>query len=135
MKYKGKEDADFYKTSKFDKILIGLILFFSVVSIIWIMHNRIQQSSQPKAALIYQKDKLMEEVDLNKDRIITLLDGRMQIEVKRGQIRVVKSDCSQRICVNMGWIQYAGQTIVCVPNKVLVEIKSTGSSLLDVIAN
>ncbi len=46
----------------------------------------------------------------------------MEIEVKEGRIRVLKSDCPQKICVQTGWISKPGQTIICVPNKVLIEI-------------
>lgn len=133
MKHGLQEGADFYKTSKFDVILIGLVLFLSVVSILWFTRTRIRQSSEPKVALIYQKDKLLEEVKLDNDNAISILNGRMQIEIKGRRIRVVNSDCPQHICVNMGWIKYSGQTIVCVPNKVVIEIKSAGSPLLDAV--
>ena len=133
MKHGFKEEASFYKTSKFDAILIGLVLFFSVVSIFWFTHRYTQESSSAKKALIYQNNNLLEQVELDKDKTITLFDGRMQIEVKAGKIKIIKSDCPQHICVNMGWIKYSGQTIVCAPNKVAVEIKSTGSPLIDAV--
>jgi len=128
-----QEDAGFYKTSKLDVILIGLVLFFSVVSIVWFTRSRIRRSSEPKVALIYQKDKLLEEVKLDNDKAISILNGRMQIEIKGRRIRVVNSDCPQHICVNMGWIKYSGQTIVCTPNKVVIEVKSIGSPLIDAV--
>ena len=133
MKHGLQEDADFYKTSKFDVVLIGLVLFFSIVSILWFTRTRIRQSSEPKVVLIYQKGKLLEEVKLDNDNAISILNGRMQIEVKGRRIRVVNSDCPQHICVNMGWIKYSGQTIVCAPNKVVIEVKSTGSPLIDAV--
>jgi len=138
MRFKDEEnqdrDNDFYKISKFDVILITFILFFSVICIFWFMRERFQKSGAPKIVLIYQKDKLLEKVGLGKDKVLTLLNGQMQIEVKGGKVRVAKADCPQHICVNMGWIKYSGQTIVCAPNKVLIELKSTGSPLLDAVA-
>lgn len=133
MKHGLKEGIGFYKTSKFDAILIGLVLFFSVVSIFWITRSRIRQSSESKVALIYQKGTLVEEVKLDNDNAISILNGRMQIEIKGRRIRVTNSDCPQHICVNMGWIKYSGQTIVCAPNKVVIEVKSTGSPLIDAV--
>jgi len=133
MKHGLQEDAGFYKTSKFDAILIGLVLFFSVVSIFWITQRHREESSSAKKALIYQNNKLLEQVELDKDKSITLFDGRIQIEVKAGKIKIIKSDCPQHICVNMGWIRYSGQTIVCAPNKVVIEVKSTGSPLIDAV--
>lgn len=128
------EDASFYKTSRFDLILIGLILFFSIVAIFGITQRTTRESQGAKKALVYQNDRLLEEVELNKDRTIVLSEGKMQIEVKAGKIRIIHADCPYHLCVNMGWIQYSGQTIVCVPNQILIEIKSTGSPLLDAVS-
>ena len=127
-------DVDFYRASKFDRVLIGLIIFFAIVSILWINRERFRQSSQGKTALIYQRDNLLEKAGLEKDKIITMLNGKMQIEIKNRKLRVLNSDCPQHICMNMGWIKYSGQTIACVPNQVLIEIKSGGSPLLDAVS-
>jgi len=127
------KESSFYKTSKYDIILIAFIVFFSLVFMLWINQGRFKQASGPGIALIYQKDKLLEKVGLKKDGIVNILDGQMQIEIKGKKIRVVKADCPQHVCINMGWIQYSGQTIVCAPNKVLIEIASKGSPLLDAV--
>jgi len=127
--------ADFYKTSKFDAILISLVLFLSVVSILWFTGTRIRQLSEPITVLIYQKDRLLEEVKLENDNLISILNGRMQIEIRNNRVRVVKSDCPQHICMNTGWVKYSGKSIVCVPNRVIIELKSTAEPFLDAVAN
>lgn len=121
------KDFDFYKISKSDVGIIAMVLLFSIISIAWTVYARGVPSSKGLRALIYQNNKLVEESGLDKNKIITLFDGKMQIEIKEKKIRVVKSDCPHHICVNRGWIQYSGQTIACVPHKVLIEIKSTAS--------
>ena len=132
MRNEPKDDINFYKTSRFDVIFIGVILALSIFYIVWIGLR--QPASKSATALIYLKDGLLEEVDLRKDRMIPLLSGRMQIEVKGEKIRVAKSECPHHICVNMGWLRYSGQTIACVPNKVLIEIKSAGPAIVDAVA-
>lgn len=127
------KESSFYKTSKYDIILIAFIVFFSLVFMLRINQGRFKQASGSGIALIYQKDKLLEKVDLKKDGIVNILDGQMQIEVKKGKIRVIKADCPQHVCINMGWVKYSGQTIVCAPNKVIIEIASKGSPLLDAV--
>ncbi|MDO8603660.1 MAG: NusG domain II-containing protein [Candidatus Omnitrophota bacterium] len=128
-----EENKDFYQTTRFDLIFIVLILFFSVVSF-WVIHKRFQPSSGQSAVYIYQKDKLLEDSGLDKDKIIAILDGRMQFELKDGRVRVISTDCPHHICKNMGWIKYNGETIVCVPNQVLIEIKSEGPAIIDAVA-
>ncbi len=127
-------ESGFYKTSGLDVILIAGVLIFSVISIFRFSLSRPKQSAEAKEVLIYQNQKLLEKTGLNKDRMIALLSGQMQIEIRGGKLSVIHSECPQHICVNMGWIQYSGQTIVCVPNRVVIEIKSSSSPLLDVVA-
>lgn len=128
------EDDDFYKTSKLDIVIVALILCVSIFFILPFFYKQTQRVSQPGIALIYQKNKLVEEVGLDKNKTIALLGGQMRIEVRDGKIRVLSSNCPQHICVNMGWIKYSGQTIVCAPNHILIEIKPQGSSILDAVS-
>lgn len=129
-----EEENDFYRTSRFDWIFIALILGFSMV-FFWFTRNPIQTSSKSaKVVLVYQKDKLLEQADVEKDKIIEILNGRMRIELKSGRARVLNSDCPHQICKNMGWIKHNGETIVCVPNQVLIEIKSNGPAVIDAVA-
>jgi len=60
-----------------------------------------------------------ENISLSKDQIFTLENG-VVIEVKGGRIRVKDSDCPQKICVKHGWLRYANDVIVCLPNKTIL---------------
>ena len=125
-----KEDLDFYRLSKFDIILIILVIFFSIISIPGVTRGN-SRSSDSKAALINIGGKLYQQIDLKEDRIITLPihNDAVKVEAREGKIRVVDSDCPRQVCVHQGAISYPGQTIVCVPNKVLIEIKSAAPFL------
>jgi hypothetical protein len=84
--------------------------------------------------MVYQENKLLTEADLKKNATLPVLDGKMMIEIRQGRVRVLSSNCPQHICMHTGWIQYAGQTIVCVPNHILIEVKSTAPQLVDAVA-
>jgi len=50
----------------------------------------------------------------------------MRIEIKADKgARILDSDCPAKICVHTGWIRMPGETIVCLPNKILLEIQGT----------
>lgn len=52
-----------------------------------------------------------------------------------GKVRVVEADCPDRLCVNFGWAQRVGQTIVCLPHRVIIKIESkTANFELDGVA-
>jgi len=44
------------------------------------------------------------------------------VEVSDGRVRVLRADCPDQVCVRTGWIRYGGQSVVCLPNRVAVEI-------------
>jgi hypothetical protein len=120
-----------YKVTVIDVALVVLILFFSIGAILYTKLGLNAQLSKVPEAYVYQEGKLVKSLRLDKDQEVIL--GRMLLEIKEGRIRVRESDCPRKICVNTGWIKTPGQVIVCVPNKVLVEIKSAGSPFLDAV--
>ena len=42
------------------------------------------------------------------------------------------ADCPDELCVRQGWIEYDGQSIICLPNKITVMV-SGGDSLVDFV--
>ncbi|MCX7883047.1 MAG: NusG domain II-containing protein [Brevinematales bacterium] len=48
--------------------------------------------------------------------------GKGKIEIKKGKVRMLESDCPDHICVKKGWIFRKGDAIICMPNHVVVEI-------------
>ncbi|WP_297818002.1 NusG domain II-containing protein [uncultured Lactobacillus sp.] len=46
------------------------------------------------------------------------------VEVNNDKIRVKDANCKDQVCVKQGWKSRSGQSIVCLPHKFLIEIKS-----------
>ncbi len=53
---------------------------------------------------------------------VTSCGVSLQIEVKDGRVAVVDADCPDGICVSTGWIDRAGEAIVCIPAKAVITI-------------
>lgn len=47
------------------------------------------------------------------------------IEVSDGKIRVKDTNCGDLICVRRGWISKKGESIVCLPHKLVIDIQSS----------
>ncbi|HNV06747.1 MAG TPA: NusG domain II-containing protein [Petrotogaceae bacterium] len=63
-------------------------------------------------------------------------DGKylLTVEFYQGKVRVKESTCDNQICVRTGWISNTGQTIVCLPYKIVVEpIGGTKTDGVDII--
>ena len=58
---------------------------------------------------------------------VTTDKGTNEVEVKGGRVRVNDADCPNRDCVGQGWIDRAGQQIVCLPHELWIEIVSDES--------
>ena len=72
---------------------------------------------------------------LSEDREITVeRDGHInKITIKNGTVSMSFSDCQGQDCVHQGAISQTGESIICLPNKVVLEI-SGGTRQYDTIA-
>lgn len=71
--------------------------------------------------VIKQDNKVLHELSLSQNRTIEL-EGNT-IEIKNGKADVTKATCKNQICVRHKIIENKGESIVCIPNGVIVEIK------------
>jgi hypothetical protein len=57
--------------------------------------------------------------------------GHTTVSIDGGIVSVTKSDCSEKICVQSGSIENAGQWIACMPNRIFVTIRGKKEGVLD----
>ena len=58
---------------------------------------------------------------LNEDREISIED-KNTVVIKDGQVYMADADCPDKLCVNSRPISSRGQSIVCLPNRVVLKI-------------
>jgi hypothetical protein len=73
--------------------------------------------------------------------LTTLRGGPAYLEVANGAVRLCrpgdKPFCPQEICLATGWIKRPGETIICVPNRLVVRVIShtqTGEAAVDAVS-
>ena len=71
---------------------------------------------------------------LSKDVDIPINDTNYLI-IKDGKADMLEANCPDHICVDQKAISKTGETIVCLPNKVIVEVRSAESPELDAVTN
>ena len=115
-------ESGLYRVSKFDWILAVLILAASVGIFLSLSSKN---SHAGTSAALYCNGSLVGSYDLSRDRIVTqpVAGHEIKLEISGGRIRILDTDCPRQICRHAGWISRANQTIVCVPNKILIEVK------------
>jgi hypothetical protein len=48
--------------------------------------------------------------------------GKSEIEIKNGRVRFTHSTCHSQQCILHGWIDKAGETLVCLPNQISIQL-------------
>ena len=88
-----------------------------------------------KYAVVQNKEGFYQALPLDEDATVTVQSslGTNVIEVSGGRVRCREADCSNQTCVNQGWVSGNGQTIVCLPHELTVQLvadPSQASSLV-----
>ena len=75
-------------------------------------------------AVIQNSDGFYQVLSLGEDATVTVTGslGTNIIEVANGRVRCLESDCSNQTCVKQGWVSGRGQTVVCLPHKLIVQV-------------
>ena len=128
-----QKKPSFYRITISDIILILLIFLFTISTVIFASQDMYTPLAGNQKISIFHNGKFLKQLNLNKDQEIPLLDGNMTIEIRGGKLRVTKSDCTRQTCVHMGYISHQGETIACLPNRILIEVDPSESSVVDAV--
>lgn len=112
--------------TKGDKYLIIFIVVISLLSLVYVK----------KATTRYDEKYILIQVDgkdykkiffgpevIGKKIPIETEFGYNLIEVGDGKVRVIEADCPDKLDVKQGYISNPGEVIVCLPNRLVIEIK------------
>ncbi len=119
---------------KNDLILIGAILVVAVVGLLGMeIYKKLATEDEPYVSVTIdgiEKDtySLLED----REETYEFENGSYNVlQIKDGYAAIIEADCPDQICVNHKHIKYSGETIVCLPNKLVVEVKNAKESEVD----
>ena len=104
-------------------IVIYLLLAFLFFQLAW----NILQFPEVKAekAEIYVDGRLEYVYPLQEEQKLFFVDtpiGGVNVEIKDKKIRVTTSNSPLKLCVKQGWIDGVGESIIGVPDRLLIQI-------------
>lgn len=107
---------------------IFLILVLLGVSLVCALAFFIYQSNttQNGVAVVTVDGEVFGKYPLDVDTRVKIGDGNDMnvLDISGGYASIIEASCPDKICVNHRAINKNGQTIVCLPNKVVVEVES-----------
>ena len=119
--------------NKSAKVILALLVVIAAASAAFLL-LRPRDTVHPVARVTLD-GALVEEIDLTavKEARTFTVEGKggltNTILVEPGRIRVDHADCPDQICVNQGFISDGTEPIVCLPNKLIIQITGGGEAL------
>lgn len=100
-------------------IAVSIVLF----GLYWLMMRDFNGATE-KTVVIYKDDVVIWTRPIQKDRIIQLepFGVSMVVEIRDQKVRVLSSSCHQQICVRKGWTGQVHNPIICLPNKITINV-------------
>ncbi len=96
---------------------LGLVFFFNQrPGASSRLYASVQISGQEVERIYFKKARGREEFRGDYGYNIVEYDGE--------RIRVVEADCRDQVDVRQGWIENPGETLICLPHRFVLEIKS-----------
>lgn len=125
------------KKRKGDMVLIVVILALAAAAYFGIKFYQRMSTKEPVAVVTVDGDEYGRfPLDQDVKERIELPDGAYNIlVVKDGAADITDASCPDGICVNHRAISRQSETIVCLPNKVVVEIQNGEESDVDSMTN
>ena len=117
--------------TKADKILIVIVVLLSFASLGYI--NRQGLTDEDTYVSIQYNGEEIRKVIFDRQIVGTTIPietelGYNLIEIGDERVRVLEADCPDQIDVEQGWISRKGETLICLPNKLVVELKGLSTS-------
>lgn len=120
------------KLEKRDKLLIVIVVCVALCA--FLAHQIIGGDGAGKVT-VKVNGELKGIYSLAEDQTIEINGGTNILQIKNGKADMTEADCPDQLCVNQRAISRQGESIICLPHKVVVEVESSESSELDAVTN
>ncbi len=117
---------------KNDIILAAVLVLVAALIWLFIYLTRTEGAS----VLVTVDGKVYGEYPLDTDAEIRIgdQDAYNLLVINDGKTQIAEASCPDKLCVNQGKICFDGQSIICLPNKVVVEVTGGEQSDYDAVA-
>lgn len=120
---------EWLKTHRNDVILVAVLIALGGALLLFLRLTR----QDGGIARVRIDGETVLELPLSQDAQVELGEpgrGNLLI-IENGAARVERADCPDQVCVRQGAVRYNGESIVCLPHKLIVSIEGGGSNGVD----
>lgn len=119
--------------NKRDFIAIAIVVVISAVGFLLLNTGR----AQGREVVISLDGSEYGTYLLADDKVIEVKSdiGLNIVVIENGAVYMKDADCSDRYCVKQGKVSSGGDSVICLPHKLVVEVKSSdGENTIDAVA-
>ncbi len=122
------------KNSMKKKDWILIIVVLCVAGCAYLSHQLLRNTGAGEV-IVKVNGELTGTYSLNEDQEVEINQGSNILEIKNGRADMLEADCPDQLCVHQKAVSASNENIICLPNKVIVEIRSRTDSQIDMVAN
>ncbi|WP_029321281.1 NusG domain II-containing protein [Butyrivibrio sp. AE3004] len=106
-----------------------LLLTVIILSLLLLIFGKIFSKNGTKAVISVNGEIIKElPLDIDTEFEVKSENGDINIiEIGNGYCYVKSANCPDKLCINQGEISKAGESIICLPHKVVVTIEGNGN--------
>ena len=119
-----------------DIILVAVILLIAAAGLLAVNFTKQEGST----VLVKIDGEVTESYSINENRTVDIVTGDNNeflntLVIEDGKVYMSNADCPDKICKEHRPISYSGETIVCLPHRIVIEITAENSAPdLDAVA-
>jgi len=131
------------RLTSYDKFFIAFVLAVSLV--VFLLNLRLDAAKEQKYLTVHVNNELVMELSFNDEteQVVRFPFGENKehiavLEISGGRVRMLpisRDLCPQGICSHTGWISRNYQSIVCVPNRIIVSFSGGKPDGVDGVTN
>lgn len=126
----GKSINPAMQRKRFTLTDVFIIIAIAAAAVTLMTLNVYRRTDEEMIAVVRQNSEELFSVNLSRltEPYEYCIEGEFHIKLEFGCdfVRIISSDCEDQICVNTGELNKIGQSAVCLPARVSVEIKGGG---------
>ena len=117
---------------KNDVVFISFLALFCIVVCVWVYRGGNVEGSN---IVITVDGKEYGTYSLLEEQTITIFEGDKTnvIEIKEGKAYMKSASCPDHLCVEQKAVSYDKESIICLPNKVVISVISDAKNDVDLI--
>ena len=109
------------KPTRFDLLLLLGILLFA--GIFWLAVHFLAPKGNTVVVTVDGETRLTLSLSEDREEVVKTGNGYNTIRIKNNEVCVAEADCPDRLCAKHAAIRNSGETIICLPHKLIVEVR------------